>query len=328
MGKARAGHAASLLQDGRLLVTGGDSVTESTSEIYNPATATWSPFIPYTGSGAGDSGAIFQFRLASGKVVAVGKLKSQFPNSPHVHMLDPATETWSAGPSSPGFTVLNAVLLAGDRILINGYNGTFPGVTPTVQILEPMKGNMLIREGTTQLIADSLLDVGAAPLGVPRYKTLTLTNTGTTSLRLKTDDVEQPVVGEFTAVSGASTLAAGATTTVTVTFTPAAAGTRSATLYVWTKTGDDAPILIPIRLEGRVGTLTPYEEWAAAAGFVGANSGPDKIYRGDGVKNLLKFAFNTVTDRPDVSIMAEGGTGGLPPSAMMLTSGRSVTVLK
>ncbi len=327
MGAPRAGHVSSLLQDGRVLVSGGsDDTTSTTSEIYNPTTGTWSASIPHTGVGGGISnlGVPRQISLSNGGAVLIGRSPFGSVTQPYIQIFDPLTGTWSPGPFTANFHPLGATLLPGDRILIDGARGTVPNLVPAVQILEFVRARVSIMNGTGAVNPNSPVDVGATPLGVPRFKTLTLTNTGTTSIRLKTNDVEQSVAGEFTAGTGTTTLPAGATTTLTVTFTPAAGGSRTATLYVWTQTGEDNAILLPIRLEGRVGALTPYEAWAASVGFTGANSGPNETYRGDGVKNLLKFAFNTVTDRPDVSVMAMGGTGGLPRVSIAPGSPRKI----
>ena len=43
MNVARSGHTASLLPDGRVLVTGGSAEAPRSSEIYDPARGTWTP---------------------------------------------------------------------------------------------------------------------------------------------------------------------------------------------------------------------------------------------------------------------------------------------
>jgi hypothetical protein len=73
------------------------------------------------------------------------------------------------------------------------------------------------------------------------------------------------------------------------------------------------------RLFGRVAVTqvkTPasvFADWAAAYGLSGANT----IARGDGVPNLLKYAFNLAPSSADARILQSGtGTAGLPRFAL------------
>ena len=43
MTTGRVGHAATLLEDGRVLLTGGDGLSPGSAELYDPATGTFSP---------------------------------------------------------------------------------------------------------------------------------------------------------------------------------------------------------------------------------------------------------------------------------------------
>ncbi|MFO0759388.1 MAG: kelch repeat-containing protein [Byssovorax sp.] len=118
----RAQHRATLLADGRVLVTGSDSDLDS-AEVYNPASNTWSP--------AGHMGVMryghCSVRLPSGKVLVLGGITPSFhPNAALAELYDPATNTWS----SAGFTTgmkrsCDAVLLNDGRALVVG--GSPPG---------------------------------------------------------------------------------------------------------------------------------------------------------------------------------------------------------
>ncbi len=69
-----------------------------------------------------------------------------------------------------------------------------------------------------------------------------------------------------------------------------------------------------------------FEEWAGAAGLTGADdAGPSAIPFGDGVENLLKYAFNLTGSGPDRRVLVAGtGTAGLP----CITLDRSVPALR
>jgi M6 family metalloprotease-like protein len=90
-------------------------------------------------------------------------------------------------------------------------------------------------------------------VGVPVEKTFTVRNVGTldlTGLILTWDGAQ---AGDFQpGALGATTLAAGASTTFSVTFTPSATGTRTAALHLASNDGDENPF--DIALSGRVTT--------------------------------------------------------------------------
>jgi hypothetical protein len=100
--------------------------------------------------------------------------------------------------------------------------------------------------------------------------------------------------GSATGISPSVTLSGGATTiTLTVTDNLGATGTATVTVQV----NDIGSILLQAGLSGSTAALnaTPFN---------------------DGVENLLKYAFNMNAAGPDVSVLASGGSSGLPQIAM------------
>ena len=82
-------HTATLLKDGRVLVTGGTGKTEA-ADLFDPATDTWT-----------SAGSMTQWRahhtatlLADGRVLVTGGIG----NVPTTEFFDPATGVWSRGP--------------------------------------------------------------------------------------------------------------------------------------------------------------------------------------------------------------------------------------
>ena len=122
---ARAGHQATLLLDGRVLVTGGyDKVGAAVpdAELFSPASGTWSA-IP--------GGAIARMdhvatRLGDGRVLVVGGAPSLASCSPNAtaEVYDPTMKTWSMTGDLPiaGGTGMIAVLLRDGRVLASGGN--------------------------------------------------------------------------------------------------------------------------------------------------------------------------------------------------------------
>ena len=56
----------------------------------------------------------------------------------------------------------------------------------------------------------------------------------------------------------------------------------------------------------------PLSNWASSAGLSGQDAIPSATPFNDGVPNLLKYAFNMNATGPDVSVLATGGSSGLP----------------
>jgi len=133
MSAARSRHTATLLNDGRVLVTGPGA----TAELYDPATETWTS----TGS---MNFARHSWKTATllndGRVlVAGGTTGPPFMISATAELYDPATETWTAtGSMSIGRRRHTATLLDDGRVLVAG--GGFPPGTATAEIYDPSSG--------------------------------------------------------------------------------------------------------------------------------------------------------------------------------------------
>jgi hypothetical protein len=93
--------------------------------------------------------------------------------------------------------------------------------------------------------------------------------------------------------------------------TPLAEGARVASLQIASNDSDENPF--DLELSGLAGmAMELYLVEAAAAGLGGNNADPDSEPYGDGVANLLKFAFNMNLGGADSSQLTLGGTSGLP----------------
>ncbi len=121
MGVARSGHTATLLNDGRLLVVGGNSsggVTRSV-EIFDPATGRWSPAAPlFDFTRTGHTATL----LRDGRVLVVGgEFRGGGFSSNQIY--DPATNTWAlAGSMADNRSGHLAVALRDGTVLVIGGN--------------------------------------------------------------------------------------------------------------------------------------------------------------------------------------------------------------
>jgi hypothetical protein len=180
----------------------------------------------------------------------------------------------------------------------------------------------------------SARDFGPADIGALVPLTFTVRNTGNIDMK----GVGVKFVGGFPkdfllTAKPLKTVPAGTSTTFTVSFRPKAAGLRTTTLRVTSTDADEK--FFEVALEGTgvaplaalarsvpVGSDHPLYSAMTAAGLEGVSAEPDAIPHGDGVENLLKYAFNLNLAAPDHRTLVPGtGTAGLPVIASTTADG-------
>ncbi|MEC0248164.1 kelch repeat-containing protein [Paenibacillus chitinolyticus] len=128
MPEGRAGHSQSVLNDGRVLVAGGESYryTLDTAYIYDPVFNTWSKIanLPFDLAGAGQS------TLPDGRVMVVGGsslVDREWTSSSKKSLLyNPVTNSWSYAEDFPisDYGIFQSTLLDG-RVLINTLKASY-----------------------------------------------------------------------------------------------------------------------------------------------------------------------------------------------------------
>src|SRR2546421_99437 len=121
LGQARAYHTATLLPDGKVLVTGGSDGSQinrandlASSEVYDPATRTWTA----TGSLANRRHEHTATLLPNGKVLVVGGTVDFINDLTSAELYDPATGTWTpTGSLNNGRRAHTATLLPNGKVL-------------------------------------------------------------------------------------------------------------------------------------------------------------------------------------------------------------------
>jgi N-acetylneuraminic acid mutarotase len=136
----RGSHTATLLTNGKLLVTGGQTnggFSSFTAELYDPATGTWTT----AGSMNADRAHHTATMLPNGQVLVAGGYSSGNGALASVELYDPLAGTWTNTGSMIAARFLHtATLLPGGQVLIVG--GTSDGSTPISQaeLYDPVTG--------------------------------------------------------------------------------------------------------------------------------------------------------------------------------------------
>jgi len=166
-------------------------------------------------------------------------------------------------------------------------------------------GNGLALSRRGGLVGFGSVNVGA----LSETRTLRITNSGTAALTNLSFTLSGAATGDFrvggkVSPSGllAASLAPGQTIMLNLGFAPGAAGPRETLLKL--AASETSAILFETRLTGNGCVF--FEPWLASNGLVGGSDGnPD----GDGLNNLLEFAFGTDPKAAQgTSVTAPGGT--------------------
>jgi hypothetical protein len=120
---ARGGHTATLLDDGRVLVTGGFGIGDAlaSAELYEPASGNWTAAGDMAEAGLGRTAT----RLDDGRVLVVGGWGNSGDGTTLAELYDPAIGTWTAtGRTITVHKAHTATLLADGRVLVAGGLGS------------------------------------------------------------------------------------------------------------------------------------------------------------------------------------------------------------
>ena len=321
MTNPRASHTATLLNNGMVLIAGGFNAlnaggtlqSTATTELYDPATGTFTATGSMIIARSGPSATL----LNNGKVLVVGGSNNRSGDLASAELYDPATGTFTATGSmttprdGPTATPLSngKVLVAGGEILVYlGVNnflasaelydpatGTFTatgsmtiarsGATATLL----NNGNVLVAGGVDAtntplasaelyepivIFPTSLSFLGQILGTTSASQTVTLTNNQSTALSITSIAVSGTNASDFTETDNCvGSVAAGATCTINVTFTPAALGSRAGTLNIANNTSGN-PLTVPL-----IGT------GVTATQIVGLSTSSLTFYESDGWVN-------------------------------------------
>jgi WD40 repeat protein len=148
MNEARNGHTATLLPDGKVLITGGwnQSGRTSTAELYDPETETFE----YTGSLMAPRQGFTATLLENGQVLIAGGDFAR--NSPQLtaELYDPDTKTFSpTGTLNDGRMAHTATLLTDGSILLVGGTAGNDQILDSAEIYNPAAGQFRLTDSAS-----------------------------------------------------------------------------------------------------------------------------------------------------------------------------------
>jgi hypothetical protein len=139
--QTRAGHTATLLPSGKVLVVGGESLSglAGTAEVYDPATGSWAP----TGSFNTPRVAFTATLLETGEVLVAGGVDNSDATLTSAELYDPSSGIWSfTGDLVTGRFFHTATPLQDGRVLVVGgwTDDFFQTSTNRAELYDPITG--------------------------------------------------------------------------------------------------------------------------------------------------------------------------------------------
>ncbi len=144
---ARSGHTATLLSNGRILVTGGTDAAGqplASAEVYNPAAGTWSATGSLATARSGHTATI----LSDGRVLVAGGTGPGGTPLASAEVYDPPTGNWSPTGSLSTARSFHTATALGDeisgtsdrRVLVAGGTGPSGTILASTEIYDPQTG--------------------------------------------------------------------------------------------------------------------------------------------------------------------------------------------
>jgi len=165
--------------------------------------------------------------------------------------------------------------------------------------------------GTNLVSGVAIVEFGTLALGADVTRTFTVRNPGTGPLTGIAPSFMGGNAADFAVTSSpASSVVAGGFTSFTVRLAPSVIGRRATTLRVASNDANENPFEIWL-----TGEVTPprqlFDGVAASSRLTGSNALPAAVPYGDGVKNLIKYAFNMSLGSSGYRTLSAGtGTSG------------------
>ncbi|MCW1921278.1 choice-of-anchor D domain-containing protein [Luteolibacter arcticus] len=206
-------------------------------------------------------------------------------------------------------------------------DATWLAADPVVATLVPGEPDIVIESDGGPLSSADIVTFGEVATGSELVREFTIANPGTAPLNGIAITISGVDAEAFSIVGTPSPdLAISASAAFSIAFSPSSDGEKQAVLEIASSDPDEGTFFLQL-----TGTARPAEQifdsWSEGNDLAGDDALPDAVPFGDGVSNLLKYAFNMNGSGPDVSVLVPGGgTSGLP--SFVFDEGGAETVLR
>ncbi|CAF0910380.1 unnamed protein product [Adineta steineri] len=194
MTDARAGHKASVLSNGKVLVTGGEQtrgITLNSAELYDLSTGTWTTTSNMTNARETHTATV----LSNGKVLVTGGAGSGYISLNSAELYDPSTGIWTTTGTMTNARAWHTVSeLSNGKVLVTGGNGN-SSVLNSAELYDPSTGTWTT---TGSMIDARQFHTASALLN---GKVLVTGGVGTGFISLNSVEVYDPSTGTWTITS-------------------------------------------------------------------------------------------------------------------------------
>jgi hypothetical protein len=208
----------------------------------------------------------------------------------------------------------SSLAISGKRIVVGAPTSDHSGPKQgAAHVFEPYSSRISLEWLGTQLAPGAAIDMGVSALGDAKTLRLKISNSGNSALAVSAPQWSGNGAASFgNSPAGAVSVPPLGSYLLPLTFTPSALPTTSANLTLVS----DSTISpsFPLLVSGTGATRQAlYDQWTGAAGLAGSQALPEAAPYGDGVENILKYAFNLDGTAADLRHLAAGnGVAGLP----------------